>query len=462
MTSVAHFHQILKKDFFNRITFLRNYLSNADILNAIESENYRWRKRIWTPMQTLWTFLIQVLNPDCSCRAAVAQVLAEKASVGELSKVSADPTAYCQARKRIPLRFFKTAFQKIGQSLKSKIDSDADYLWNGRKVWLVDGSHCSMPDTPQLQDTFGQAPGQSKGCGFPVAKLVCLFCWVSGAIIDIAIGAYRSSELTLWRQLWGNLDSGDIVLADRFYCAYADIVQLVEKGCDCVFRLQGARARTMNFRKGKYLGRDDRFITWYKPNQCPRSISEEEYALLPDTLTVRILRFQTKVPGFRSRTIMVATTLLDPEVYSLEMIAQLFADRWIIELRLRDIKTTLEMDVLRCKSSDAVCKEIYMHLMAYNLIRALMWQASMEHNIPLHKLSFAGTVQRFDVVAPYLYLFCGTGKAFMIYKLLLKWIAGDILPYRPNRLEPRAVKRRPKGYDLMNRPRQQMRQELLK
>jgi len=460
MTRITHFHQILKKDFFNRITFLRNFLSDTDIITIAESEKYHWRDRIWTPIQTLWTFLIQVLNPDCSCRAAVAQVLAEQVAVGELPKVSADPTAYCQARRRIPLGLFKMAFQKIGQSLKAKID--ADYLWNGRKVWLVDGSHCSMPDTPQLQDTFGQAPGQSKGCGFPVAKIVCLFCWASGAIIDIAIGAYRSSELTLWRQLWGNLNSGDIVLADRFYCAYADIVQLLEKSCDCVFRLQGARARTMHFRKGKCLGRDDRLVTWHKSKQCPRSLSEEAYALLPDTLTVRILRFHTKVPGFRSRTIMVATTLLDPKVYSLEMIAQLFADRWIIELRLRDIKTTLGMDVLRCKSSDVVCKEIYMHLMAYNLIRALMWQASVEHNIPLHKLSFAGTVQRFDVVAPYLYLFCGTRKAVTIYKLLLKWIAGEILPYRPNRIEPRAVKRRPKGYDLMNRPRNQMRQELLK
>jgi hypothetical protein len=460
MTRMTHFHQILKKDIFNRITFLSKFLSDADILTAAESEKYHWRERIWTPIQTLWTFLIQVLNPDCSCRAAVAQVLAEQAATGELAKVSTDPTAYCQARRRIPLGLFKMAFQKIGQSLKTKID--ANYLWNGRKVWLVDGSHCSMPDTSQLQDTFGQAPGQSKGCGFPVAKLVCLLCWASGAIIDIAIGAYRSSELTLWRQLWGNLNSGDIILADRYYCAYADILQLLEKGCDCVFRLQGARTRTMNFRKGKRLGRDDRLVTWHKSKQCPRSLSEEMYALLPDTLTVRILRFHTKIHGFRSRTIIIATTLLDPIEYSLDIIAQLFADRWIIELRLRDIKTTLGMDVLRGKSRDVVCKEIYMHLVAYNLIRALMWQASVEHNRPLHRLSFAGTVQRFDVAAPYLYLFCGTSKAVMVYKLLLKWIAGDILPYRPNRIEPRAVKRRPKGYDLMNRPRYQMRKELLK
>lgn len=460
MTRMAHFHQTLKKDFFNRITFLSKFLSDADVLTAAESEKYHWRQRIWTPMQTLWTFLIQVLNPNCSCRAAVAQVLAEQAVAGELPKVSADPAAYCQGRKRLPLVLFRMAFQKIGQSLKAKID--IDYLWNGRKVWLVDGSSCSMPDTPELQETFGQPDGQLKGCGFPVAKIVALFCWASGAIIDIAIGAYRSSELLLWRKLWENLNCGDIILADRFYCTYADISQLLEKSCDCVFRLQGARARTMNFREGKRLGRNDRLVTWHKPKICPRTLSTEMFALLPETLAIRVLRFHTRIPGFRSKTIMVATTLLDPKEYSVEMISQLYADRWTIELRLRDIKTTLGMDVLRGKSVDVVCKEIYMHLMAYNLIRALMWQASVEHNRPLHRISFAGTVQRFDVAAPYLYLFFGTVKAVIVYKLLLKWIAGDILPYRPNRIEPRAVKRRPKEYALLNKPRQQMKEELLK
>ncbi len=460
MTRMTYFHQILKKDFFSRITFLRNFLSSEDILSAAEAENYQWRERIWTPIQTLWTFLIQVLNPDCSCRAAVAQVLAEEAAVGELTKVSADPAAYCQGRRRLPLGMFKTAFNKISQNLQAKIGND--YLWHGRKVWLVDGSSCSMPDTPELQETFGQPDGQRKGCGFPVARIVGLLCWASGAMIDIAIGPYRSSELTLWHQLWGHLDIGDIVLADCFYCTYADISQLLSRGCDSVFRLHGARARTMDFRKGKRLGGNDRLITWYKPKLCPRTFTPEQFALLPETLTVRVLRFQTRIPGFRSKTIMVATTLLDSRVYSLKMIARLYADRWTIELRLRDIKTTLGMDVLRGKSTDVVCKEIYMHMVAYNMIRVLMWQASQKHRRPLHRLSFAGTVQRFDVAAPYLYIYCGTSKAIMFYKLLLKWIAGDILPYRPHRIEPRAVKRRPKEYALLNKPRQQMREAVLK
>jgi len=326
----------------------------------------------------------------------------------------------------------------------------------------VDGSTCSMPDTPDLQEAFGQPDGQRQGCGFPVARLVSVFCWATGTIADLAIGAYRSSELVLWRQLWGRLQSGDMVLADRFYCTYAEVAQLVARGCDGVFRLQGARARTMDFRHGQRLGRNDRLVTWYRPKRCPRTLSPEQFALLPETLTVRVLRFHTQTPGFRSQTILVATTLLDPKLYALEAIAQLYGDRWTVELRLRDLKTTLGMEVLRGKSPDVVCKEIYMHLVAYNLIRALMWQAAQEYDRPLHRLSFAGTVQRFNVVAPYLDLFCGTAKAVMLYRLLLKWIAGDLLPYRPNRIEPRAVKRRPKEYALLNRPRQEMRKALLK
>jgi hypothetical protein len=457
---MTHFHQILKRDLFKRIVFLRTFLSVEDILAAAAAEHYRWRERIWTPMQTLWTFLVQVLNPDCSCRAAVAQVLVEQAALGESLDISADPTAYCQARRRLPMVLIKRVFQIIGQCLRAKVPTD--YLWHGRRVWLVDGSSCSMPDTPELQEAFGQPDGQHKGCGFPVARIVGLFCWATGTIADLVIGAYRSSELALWRQLWAHLQSGDIVLADRFYCTYAEVVQLLARGCDGVFRLHGARSRTMDFRQGKRLGKNDRLVTWYRPKLCPRTLSQEMFAALPETVTVRVIRFHTQTPGFRSQTIMVATTLLDPKLYSLEAIAQLYADRWTVELRLRDLKTTLGMGVLRGRSPDVVCKEIYMHMVAYNLIRALMWQAAQEHHRPLHRLSFAGTMQRFNVVAPYLCLFCGTAKAIMLYQLLLKWIAGDILPCRPNRIEPRAVKRRPKEYALLNKTRQEMREALLK
>ncbi len=460
MPRMTHFHQILKRDLFKRMTFFRQLLSAEHILEAAVAEPYRWRERIWNPMQTLWTFLVQVLNPDCSCRAAVAHVLAEQAALGEPPQVSADPTAYCQARRRLPLGLFKRAFQTIGESLRAKVGMD--YLWHGRRVWVVDGSSCSMPDTPELQAAFGQPDGQAQGCGFPVARLVSLFCWATGTIVDIVVAAYRSSELALWRQLWGALQSGDIVLADRFYCTYAEVAQLLARGCDGVFRLQGARARTMNFREGKRLGRDDRLVRWDRPKLCPRTLGPDQFVLLPEHLSISVLRFHTQTAGFRSQTILVATTFLDPKRYPLETIARLYADRWTVELRLRDLKTTLGMDVLRGQSPDVVCKEIYMHVVAYNLIRALMWQAAEAHHRPLHRLSFAGTMRRFEVMAPYLYLFSGTAKAVQLYQLLLKWIAVDMLPYRPGRIEPRAVKRRPKEYDRLNKPRQQLRQALLR
>jgi hypothetical protein len=288
-----------------------------------------------------------------------------------------------------------------------------------------------------------------------------MFCWATGAVLDVAIGAYRSSELNLWHQLWGQLHNGDVVLGDRFFCAYSYLAELLQKGCDGVFRLHGARSRTVDFRQGKRLGKDDRLVTWYRPKICPRGLSAERFASLPETLTVRLLRFHTSVPGFRDETIIVATTLLDPKAYPFEQIAGLYRDRWIVELRLRDIKTTLGMDILRGKSAEVVRKEIYMHLLVYNLIRVLMWQASETHHRPLHRLSFAGTLQRVNVILPYLWLFSGTKKAVVLYQYLLSWVARDKLPFRPNRIEPRAVKRRPKEYALLNKPRSEMREALL-
>jgi hypothetical protein len=459
MARIAHFRQILKDDFFKKIKFFSEFLSARDIIDAAAAENYHWRERIWTPIQTLWAFLVQVLEPDCPCREAVAHILAEQAVCGQQVTASPDPSAYCQGRQRLPLSLFKSVLRQVGQRLQAKVGSA--YSWCGRRVWIVDGSTCSMPDTPSLQESFGQPDGQKAGCGFPVARIVAMFCWATGAVLDVAIGPYRSSELNLWHQLWGQLHTGDVVLGDRFFCAYSYLAELLQKGCDGVFRLHGARSRTMDFRRGKRLGKNDRLVTWYRPKICPRGLSSERFACLPETLTVRVLRFQRTIPGFRSETIMVATTLLDPKAYPFEQIAGLYRDRWIVELRLRDIKTTLGMDILRGKSADVVRKEIYMNLLVYNLIRVLMWQASQAHDQPLHHLSFAGTLQRVNVVLPYLWLFSGTKKAVVLYQYLLSWIARDKLPCRPNRIEPRAVKRRPKEYALLNKPRSEMKGALL-
>jgi hypothetical protein len=303
---------------------------------------------------------------------------------------------------------------------------------------------------------------QAPGCGFPVAKVVALFCWASGAVLEAAIGPLKMSELHLWRELWPVLSPAEIVLGDRFYCTFYDLVGVMRRGCDAVFRLH--QARPADFRRGHRLGRNDRLATWQRPTwkARPRGMTRGPWNALPETLTVRLIRFAVNIPGFRSRVITVATTLLDPVAYPAETISGLYRDRWLIELRFRDIKTTLGMEVLRGKTADVVRKEIYMHLVAYNLIRCLMWQAAARHGRPLHRLSFAGTVDRLNALAPYLWLLDGTPRAEALYELLLRWTAHDIVPDRPNRIEPRAVKRRPKEYDRLNRPRDQMRQTLVR
>jgi hypothetical protein len=457
MARIAYWRDVLKNDLWGRLALLAEGLSAKDLI--VVPDDYSWRDRIWNPMLTFWTFLVQVLHSGSACREAVALVLAQQAGTSQ-RRISPDASAYCQARQRVPLSVFATALRTVGRYLQARTKDQ--YLWHHRQVRVVDGSSCSMPDTPQLQEHFGQPDGQKSGCGFPVARLVAMFCWASGAVLDVAIGAYRSSELTLVPALWEQLTRGDIVLADRFYCTYVIVAELLARGCDAVFRLHGGRSRTVDFRQGKRLGRQDRLMTWDRPTVCPRGLSREQWMSLPEHLTVRVLRFTPQVPGFRSRTIVVATTLLDPVAYPLEEIAALYGDRWTVELRLRDIKTTMQMDVLRGKSPDIVCKEILMHLLAYNLIRALMWQAACQYGRPLHRLSFAGTVEHLNALAPYLWLYHGTRRAGIVYALLLEWIVRDKLPHRPGRIEPRAVKRRPKEYDRLNKPREELRQALLR
>lgn len=457
MARIAYYRELLKNDLWGRLAQLGDCLSAEDILAG--TEGYCWRDRIWNPLLTFWTFLVQVLHAGSACREAVALVLAEQAVQSE-RRISPDASAYCQARRRVPLSVFTMALHRVGRYLQAK--AQGQYLWHGRRVRLVDGSSCSMPDTAELQEAFGQPDGQKAGCGFPVARIVAMFCWATGAVLDVVIGAYRSSELTLVHPLWDHLKRGDIVLADRFYCTYVNVAEVLARHCDAVFRLHGGRSRTMDFRKGKCLGRQDRLMIWQRPKICPRALSGDQWLSLPEHLTIRVIRFSTRVRGFRSRTILVATTLLDPVAYPLEEIAALYADRWTVELRLRDIKTTMQMDVLRGKSPDVVRKEILMHLLAYNLIRGLMWQAAQTHGQPLHRLSFAGTIEHLNALAPYLWLYAGTGRSDMLYALLLEWIARDKLPHRPGRIEPRAVKRRPKEYDRLNKPRHELREALLR
>ena len=459
MATIAQVRADLKNQLARGVTGVLAPQDVESLAAACQAQKHLRRDRFWTPFQTVCTFLLQVLHVGSSCRAAVAMTLAGWASRGREALPSQDPSAYCQARKRLPLEVLRAAVRQIGRRLREEVS--AAMTWCGRRVWLVDGTSCSMPDTPELQAAFGQPGGQARGCGFPVAKVVALFCWASGAVLEAAIGPLRMSELRLWRELWSALSPGEIVLGDRFYCSFYDIVGVVRRGCDAVFRLHQKRAD--DFRRGRRLGRGDRLMTWRRPawGARPRGMTRPQWKALPRKLTVRVIRFVVGIPGFRCRSIVVATTLLDPVAYPVERIAALYRDRWLIELRFRDIKTRMGMEVVRGEGADVVRKEVFMHLLAYDLIRSLMWRAAAEHRRPLHRLSFAGTVDRLNASGPYLELFEGSQRGEMLYRMLLGWIAKDEVPNRPNRVEPRVVKRRPKQYDLLNRPRRQMRKALL-
>ena len=430
-----------------------------EIHAACQSCGHRWRDRFWTPAQTIWTFLLQVLHVGYSCRAAVALSLSRLAAAGRGALPSADPSAYGQARQRLPVEVLRQGVRAVGHRLQERVA--ATHRWCGRRVWVVDGSSCSMPDTPSLQETFDQPRGQKPGCGFPVAKLVAMFCWASGAVLEVAIGPWWRSELALWRELWHLLRPRDVVLGDRFYCTFADLAALRGRGGDGVFRLH--QQRPADLRRGRRLGNGDRLVTWRRPtyNARPRGMSRSQWEALPETLTVRLIRVVVDTPGFRSQRLVVATSLLDPKAYPRDRIAALYGDRWTVELRLRELKTTLGLDVLRGQSPDIVLKEIYMHLLAYNLIRSLMAEAAATHATDLHRLSFAGTLDRLNAALPYLALLGRDGRAQMLYEWVLACIARDPLPSRPERVEPRAVKRRPKPYPLLNKPRHQMRKALV-
>jgi len=459
MVTIACGKKDLQKNLSENFDVFDEYLTDQDILSACQAQNLSWRERFWTPLRTFRTFLAQVLDANGSCRQAVARTITREVAEGKSASVSSDAGAYSQARQRLPEAVIQSRVHHVGQVLTHQVASEE--LWCGRCVRTVDGSSCSMPDSPENRTVFGGPTGQKPGCGFPVARLVVIFCWATGAVIDWAAGAYRESEISLWRKLWDNLKARDVVLADRYYCIYGDMVNLMARQVDFVFRLHGARTRTVDFRRGKRLGKNERLIALSKPMKCPQTVAKEDWLSWPAILTVRLIRISTRVPGFRSQTLWLVTSLVDSKAFALSKIRELYRDRWQVELRLRDIKTTMGMDILRGKSPAMVRKEIAMHLLAYNLIRVLMFQAAREHHRLLHRLSFAGTVQRLNAMAPFIAMPMGIELTATLYRWLLKAIAEDRVPYRPNRVEPRALKRRLKEYDLLNKPRAQMRRELM-
>jgi len=420
-----------------------------------------WLDRIFSPLVTLWVFLGQVLSADPSCRAAVARLIAHRVSRGQ-RPCSAESGAYCKARKRLPEYFFADVARQTGRALDAHVDPQ--WLWKGRRVYVYDGSSVSMPDTPQNQAAYPQPVAQKPGLGFPLARIAAVFSLACGAVLDVGICRYAGkgqSELGLLRTLWNLFRAGDVLLADRYLCAWTEMVMLKQRGVDCVCRLNSNR--TADFRRGQRLGPDDHLVQWAKPTK-PRSIDRETYKALPDFLLVRECRVRVELPGFRVRIFIVVTTLLDTDAITKDDLATLYRARWNAELDLRSLKETLQMDVLRCKTPALVRKELWTHILAYNLIRTIMAQAANTHGIEPRSISFKGTVQTLQAFQPVISLLGEEDAAFRqtVYEQLLSAIATHRVADRPDRYEPRRRKRRPKPYDRLMKPRHAAKREMCK
>lgn len=426
----------------------QSYLPPALLAQADEGSNSR--ERIFTVRRTFFGFLYQVLNPDCSCREVVRQIQALFA-LHQGGRVDEGTGAYCQARARLPWDILpRLRCATAAQAEKAR------QLWHGFCVKVLDGTTTSLPDTLKNQRAYPQPGSQKPGCGFPLLKLVGVFSLSTGALLDYARGNKHQHELGLLRRLMHLFKAGDLVLADRGFSTYTLLVLLLARGVHSLFRLH--QARPADLRKGKRLGKKDRLFTWDKPLQRPRYLPKALWKTISQQLSVRVLRFSLQVPGFRVRSVTLVTTLLDPQKYPAEELARLYAERWRVELWFRDIKTSMGMEVLRCKTPKMVHKELEMFFIAYNLIRCLMAEASLRYEVGMGWLSFKGTVDSLRQFAGAIAQARSRKKQKQLLDKLLEVIARDRLPERSGRYEPRAVKRRPKPFPLLNRPRNKFKQ----
>jgi hypothetical protein len=423
-------------------------------LLAPQKRGVNSRQRFFSCSVTFWSFLAQVLEPGSSCRDALRRVNAWwQWHFPNQALPSHDTSAYCQARARLGESTLQALCSHLAQQLEQQVGEDQ--LWLGRSVKIIDGTSVSMPDTAANQKDWPQSSAQKPGCGFPLLKLLGVFSLQSGALLDLTIANQRHHDAQLARQLWPRLQAGDIGLADRGFCSFGDLAQLQSAGIDAVMRLH--QARKTDFRRGKRLGPNDRLVVWTKPLPSTSRWTNEQLKTLPDTLQLRLVRYRIEIPGCRCQEVILVTTLLDAKRFSAAQLAGLYFRRWGEELHFRQIKILLGMDVLRCLSPAMVRKELLMHLVAYNLIRALMQRASLIYHVPLERLSFKGTLDSLHHFADAVHAaHAKPTRQRQLFDALLLIIAADQIPLRPNRTEPRVKKRRAKNYHLLTKPRHSM------
>jgi hypothetical protein len=369
-------------------------------------------------------------------------------------------SAFCQARARLPLAVFRAVLRGLVQAVVP--DTQAQGRWLGHRTVLIDGSSFSMPDTPELQARFGQPGNQAKGCGFPVARLLAVFHAGTGLLLDALAAPLRSHEMAGVGGILPLLKAGDVLVADRGFCSFAHLALLVGRGVHAVFRLHQkqivdftpgrAHARPGQKRVPKGMPRSrwlsacglhDQVVESIKPVERPEWMSVEQYQSLPASLVVRALRYRIEVPGFRTRVVTLVTTLTDAAAYPADALAKLYGTRWRVEEHLKSLKQTMKMDVLKCKTVDGVLKELTMYALAYNLVRVAMVQAATRQAVEVDRVSFIEALRWLR----------GAESGEAMPELVIN-------PHRPGRSEPRCKKRRPKQYDLMRRPRAELRRRL--
>lgn len=417
-------------------TDLSGLLDDERIHDSCDRIAHRWRERKLTPGTTLRLFVRQILEANTSLT-----------HVTHWGKSTFAASSYCESRSRLPLELFVD----LAEDVRARLMPAAPGDWHGHRVFLVDGSSFSMPDTHELQAAFGQPGGQAKGCGFPVARLLALFCAHTGMITETFPLPLRSHEQSSVADLHSQLQAGDVLVADRGFCSFVHIALLQDRGTHAVFRLHQKvdtrvrkKKRSMQSRV-EVLGEGDERVEWRRPKSPPKWMSREDFQKLPEKLSLRVVRYRTLIPGRRTREVTLVTTLVDPKAYPTQSLADLYATRWRCEEHLRDLKHTLGMEVLKCKTVDGVLKEFNVFCLIYNLVRAAMFEAARQRNVPVSRLSFIDTLRWIREQD-----FLETLHRFLIN------------PDRPGRFEPRVRKRRPKQYPLMQKPRAELKQRLLR
>lgn len=427
----------------------RRFLSDRALTPPPDGK--RRRRRVFYLSRVFWCFVWQVLQPRTSCRAVVRQVQAfcetERRSIDEST------SAYCQARLRLPQSCLQQALTDSAQSA-DRLSRQGVPGWN-RPIKVVDATTVRLLDTAANRKCYPYPTGQRRGCGFPVMKVLGLYSLASGAILKTLQAPWFTHDLRLFQDLWPHLQPGDVAMGDRAFGTYASLALLPLRGVDLVSRLH--QGRRLDRRSAKKIGPSQWRMTWTRPKRYVQ-FTQAEWAAVPEQITVRIIRVRVRQKGFRTRELWLSTTLLDPVAYPAEQIAQLYLRRWDMELCFRDLKTTLGMEELRCQSPGMIHKELLAFLIAHNFIRCLIAEAAATAQVSRTRISFKGAVDAARSFHQAMRLARSPRQARRLYRRLIEILAADLVPLRPGRLEPRAVKRRPKNYPRLTKPRRRFKE----